>query len=324
MMHIAQQLKTNWQQNAPLSPFEERIGSFSEQLGHFSERFNPFSVQIGTLARDALIAEVMLAPKPGLVDQWDTGSHSDLTVELMVRSANCLAPYFAQMAAEGQRYQSQQSADDLISLREKIGLIGRQAESQMMQVTEGVNTHRGAIWALGLLATSAGIQPENTTPNDLCTLAGRIACLPDQFVKQTWSKGLKATRQYQINGAREQAQNGFPAIVDIALPALISSRQNSNSEPHAQLDALVALMANLTDTCVLSRAGLPGLTLMQHGANDIIKAGGTSTELGFTKLIKLNKDMVAMNASPGGAADLLAATLFIDAIVNRTAILVGQ
>ncbi|MDV6250684.1 triphosphoribosyl-dephospho-CoA synthase [Vibrio sp. EA2] len=310
MTHIALQLKTNWQENSPLSQFEEQL--------------SPFAEQIGTLARDALVAEVMLSPKPGLVDQWDTGSHSDLTVEMMVRSANCLAPYFAQMAAEGQRYQSQQSADDLLSLRERIGLIGRQAESQMMQVTEGVNTHRGAIWALGLLATSAGMLGEHATPNDFCVLAGRIACLPDKFVKQTWSKGLKATRQYQVNGAREQAQNGFPAIIGIALPALISSRLHSSSESHAQLDALVALMANLTDTCVLARAGLQGLTLMQHGASDIIKVGGTSTELGFSKLIKLNKDMVAINASPGGAADLLAATLFIDAITNRKAILVGQ
>ncbi len=303
MSHIAQKVRPNWEEYTTTSPLANQIGS---------------------LARDALVAEVMLSPKPGLVDQWNTGSHSDLTVELMVRSANCLAPYFAQMAAEGQRYQSNQITDSLLYLREKIGRIGRDAESQMMTVTNNVNTHRGAIWAQGLLATSAGMQGERATPNDLCALAGRIACLPDKFVKQTWSKGLKATRQYQVNGAREQAQNGFPAIVDIALPALISSRQNSNSEPHAQLDALVALMANLTDTCVLSRAGMRGLTLMQHGANDIIKAGGTSTELGFNKLIKLNKDMVAMNASPGGAADLLAATLFVDAIVNRTAILVGQ
>nr|WP_319536677.1 triphosphoribosyl-dephospho-CoA synthase [uncultured Vibrio sp.] len=303
MSQIAQQVRPNWQEYTTISPLAN---------------------QIGLLARDALVAEVMLSPKPGLVDQWNTGSHRDLTVELMVRSANCLASYFAQMAAEGQRYQPHQSKDSLLALRESIGRIGRDAESQMMKVTNNVNTHRGAIWALGLLATSAGMQPDNATPNDLCALAGRIACLPDQFAKQTWSKGLKATRQYQINGAREQAQNGFPAIVDIALPALISSRQHSNSEPHAQLDALVALMANLTDTCVLSRAGIRGLTLMQHGAHDIILAGGASTELGFNKLIKLNKDMVAINASPGGAADLLAATLFIDSIVNRTAILVGQ
>ncbi|MGY0615642.1 triphosphoribosyl-dephospho-CoA synthase [Vibrio sp. FJH11] len=303
MLHIAQQIRPNWQEYAPLSPLAD---------------------QIGLLARDALIAEVMLSPKPGLVDQWNTGSHRDLTVDLMVRSANCLAPYFAQMAAEGQRHQSRQSLDSLIPLREQIGHIGREAESQMMKVTDGVNTHRGAIWALGLLATSAGMLGENATSNDLCTVAGRIACLPDQFVKQTWSKGLKATRQYQVNGAREQAQNGFPAIVDIALPALLSSRQKDHSESHAQLNSLVALMANLTDTCVLSRAGMAGLTLMQQGASDIIQAGGAATEVGFSKLIELNKSMVAINASPGGAADLLAATLFVDAVANRSIILVDQ
>lgn len=194
----------------------------------------------------------------------------------------------------------------------------------MMTVTNNVNTHRGATWALGLLATSAGILGENATSNDLCVVAGRIACLPDQFVKQTWSKGLKATRQYQINGAREQAQNGFPAIVDIALPAFNTSRQRGDSEPLAQLNALVALMAELTDTCVLSRSGMKGLKLMQQGANDIILAGGAATKLGFCKLIELDKGMVAINASPGGAADLLAATLFVDAVENRSIILVDQ
>lgn len=303
MSHIAQKVRPNWEEYTTISPLAN---------------------QIGLLARDALVAEVMLSPKPGLVDQWNNGSHSDLTVELMVRSANCLAPYFAQMAAEGQRYHSDQTTDSLLALREKIGRIGRDAESQMMMVTNNVNTHRGAIWALGLLATSAGMLGENATSNDLCVVAGRIACLPDQFVKQTWSKGLKATRQYQINGAREQAQNGFPAILDIAFPALITSRQNGDSEPHAQLNALVALMAELTDTCVLSRSGMKGLKLMQQGANDIIRVGGVATESGFSKLIELNRDMVAINASPGGAADLLAATLFVDAIANRSIILVDQ
>jgi triphosphoribosyl-dephospho-CoA synthase len=303
MSRIAQQVRPNWQEYALLSP-----------LGN----------KIGLLARDALVAEVMLSPKPGLVDQWNTGSHSDLTVELMVRSANCLAPYFAQMAAEGQRYQSSQSVDSLLHLREQIGRIGREAESQMMKVTDNVNTHRGAIWALGLLATSAGMLSEHATSDELCAVAGRIACLPDQFVKQAWSKGLKATRQYHVNGAREQAQNGFPAIVDIALPALLTSRRKDHSESHAQLNALVALMANLTDTCVLSRAGIEGLTLMQQGASDIIQAGGAATELGFNKLLELNKSMVAINASPGGAADLLAATLFVDAVANRSIILVDQ
>lgn len=83
-------------------------------------------------------------------------------------------------------------------------------------------------------------------------------------------------------------------------------------------------MAELTDTCVLSRSGMKGLKLMQQGANDIIRAGGVATESGFNKLIELNRDMVAINASPGGAADLLAATLFVDAIANRSIILVDQ
>ncbi len=287
-----------------------------------------FVKQVGRLATKALIAEVLLSPKPGLVDQWDTGSHNDLSVELMIRSAECLHPFFVQMAAEGEHYRScldtpltqPKHIAQLTRLREKIGQIGRDAEKQMLEATDGVNTHRGAIWALGLLVTSAGLSSSRISAVDLCSVAGLIASLPDQYVKQHWSKGQVMSQRYHVNGAREQAQNGFPAIIEFSLPALLKSRAQGNDEQHVQLDSLLSLMANLSDTCVLSRAGIDGLHFMQTSANKIIQAGGSATKQGFAQLIELNNQMIAINASPGGAADLLAATLLVEALESGTTI----
>ncbi|MFH0274950.1 triphosphoribosyl-dephospho-CoA synthase [Vibrio jasicida] len=273
--------------------------------------------KIGDMARWALETEVLLSPKPGLVDQLNTGSHQDLTVDLMLRSARALMPLFTQMAQAGQEHVEA----DLTLLRERIGHLGRVAEEAMMIETQGVNTHRGAIWALGLLATAAGQlsaqQPDNLTAQSLCEQAGVLARLPDQYAPIVFSKGLHATRRYKINGAREEAQNGFLSITECALPELRGSRHRGDSEEAAQLNALLALMTRLDDTCVLSRSGIEGLELMQSGAKEILATDGSASLQGMAKLIELNKKMVAINASPGGAADLLAATLFVDALETQ-------
>ncbi|MBF9001002.1 triphosphoribosyl-dephospho-CoA synthase [Vibrio nitrifigilis] len=268
---------------------------------------NPVCDLIGELAKQALIAEVTLTPKPGLVDAGNTGSHTDLTLDLMVRSAMCLAPYFSQMAQAA----NQQPVS--VWLREKIGALGREAEVAMMTETGGINTHRGAIWALGLLSTSAQVSSSHPlTAEGLCEIAGDIARLEDRHVPNTFSKGKCAINHYQVNGAKQQAQLGFPAITDHALPTLRLSRLLGHSETEARLNALLALTAHLTDTCVLSRAGLEGQQLLQSRSNDILALGGVSTDKGFAMLEQLDQEMMALNASPGGAADLLAATLFVD------------
>ncbi|WP_417760973.1 triphosphoribosyl-dephospho-CoA synthase [Shewanella sp.] len=268
---------------------------------------NPWCDAIGEYAKQALIAEVNLTPKPGLVDNRNTGSHTDLSVELMVQSATCLAPYFTQMALAG----SQQPVS--IWLRETIGAIGRDAERQMMHTTHGVNTHRGAIWALGLLSTAAtAVNSTEIAAMHLCAVAGQIARIEDRHIPNTFSKGKLASNQYGINGAKQQAQLGFPAIMQHALPTLRLSRSLGHSETAARLDALLALTAHLTDTCVLSRAGLAGQSLLQHRSKAILALGGSHTEEGMAQLEQLDQEMIALHASPGGAADLLAATLFVD------------
>ncbi|STV48537.1 triphosphoribosyl-dephospho-CoA transferase [Klebsiella pneumoniae subsp. pneumoniae] len=178
----------------------------------------------------------------------------------------------------------------------------------MMLATGGVNTHRGAIWALGLLVSAVAMLGGEGQSQAIADAAAALARLPDGFAPKSFSKGLRASRRWQVPGAREEAQCGFPHITRLALPQLQHSRARGASEPQAQLDALMAIMTSLSDTCVLSRAGMAGLQAMQQGACEVLAAGGCASFAGRAALARLDAIMLALNASPGGAADLLAAT----------------
>jgi len=266
--------------------------------------------QLATMARDCLIDEARLSPKPGLVDSRGNGAHQDLTLALMERSAHSLTPTFLALA----RHSWLRPAD--IALRETVGRLGRDGEQQMMAATDGVNTHRGAIWALGLLVSAAAMQGGIARADPLTRTAAALASLPDSRAPKLFSKGLKATHRYQVPGAREEAQQAFPHVMKLALPQLLTSRAVGASESEARLDALMAIMTSLSDTCVLSRAGMAGLNAMQQGARAVLLAGGCRTAAGQRALALLDRRMLALNASPGGAADLLAATLFIDRVCS--------
>ena len=130
------------------------------------------------------------------------------------------------------------------------------------------------------------------------------------------SNGLEVIRRYKVSGARGEAQAGFPSVIAAGLPRLRLSRQLCESETLARLDALLAIMTRLDDTCLLHRGGLAALDRAQTGAASILDAGGTATPEGWKRLQQLDRDLLALNASPGGSADMLAATLFLDFISN--------
>jgi triphosphoribosyl-dephospho-CoA synthase len=268
-------------------------------------------LQIAQLAQWALQEEVLLTPKPGLVDSADNGAHRDLNLELMLLSAQTLTPYFTDMSSVAWG----QPTSKL--LREKIGEIGRNAESAMLLATRQVNTHRGAIWALGLISAATAQNNKQSDAVSLCARAGAIARLNDKYIPITFSKGKIVCQRYQVTGAKEEAQQGFPSILKLALPALRASRAKGDDEQAARLNALLVLMANINDTCVLSRGGENALLTVQYFCQEIIDGGGVATENGMSQLLKLGEMMIESNLSPGGAADLLSATLFIDALENK-------
>lgn len=283
---------------------------------------------LASLAVEALIDEVNLTPKPALVDRRGSGAHNDLTLELMERSAKSLRPMFEEMAQAAIHH-----GEICLALREDIGEIGRQGEKTMMLATDGVNTHRGAIWALGLMVTAATLARTNQqylSAVELCQLAGQIAQLEDRFIpKQALSHGQEVQKKLGILGAKEQAQQGFPTIVNFGLKQLYQSRSKPMKEEFARVDALLAMMTDLNDTCVLYRSGTSGLKRMQQGAQQVLDLGGSSSLEGRRALHLLEIDLLRMKASAGGAADLLAATLFIDrveqsSVKNKKGILIME
>ncbi|WP_095156606.1 triphosphoribosyl-dephospho-CoA synthase [Pseudomonas sp. Irchel 3E13] len=268
----------------------------------------PLAQLLADLAVDALIDEADLSPKPALVDRRGTGAHNDLHLGLMHASALSLWPCFKEMAeaalAIGEVGQP---------LREALGHIGREGERAMLATTAGVNTHRGAIWALGLLVASCALSASGEEAAAVAARAGRIALIDDRFApRQQDSHGLQVKHRYGARGAREEAQSGFPAVLGHGLPQLRNSRSRNAGEQNARLDALLAIMATLDDTCVLWRAGPQGLHIMQQGARAVLDAGGSASLAGRRRLRELDTRLLALNASPGGAADLLAACLFLD------------
>lgn len=269
------------------------------------------AMSLASHATQSLIDEARLSPKPGLVDSRGSGAHQDLTLELMERSAHSLTPTFQQLAIA-----SWQRPVD-IALRQEIGRIGRDGERSMMLATNGVNTHRGAIWALGLLVSAAAIQGAMGDLHATVTLAAQIAKLPDHASPKIFSKGLRATQRYRVPGAREEAQLGFPHVMTLALPQLWLSREQGASEQEARIDALMAIMTSLSDTCVLSRGGLSSLKAMQQGAAEVLTRGGYRMPKGRAALAMLETRMLADRVSPGGAADLLATALFLDRVYPR-------
>lgn len=261
--------------------------------------------RLADLAVDALIDEADLSPKPALVDRRGNGAHTDLHLGLMHASALSLWPAFKEMADAAIEF-----GDVGLPLREALGRIGREGEQAMLATTSGVNTHRGAIWALGLLVAAAALENTNASAVTLC--AARLALLDDRFAPRPLSHGAQVAQRYGARGAREEAQLGFPSVLQRGLPQLKRSRALGHGEQNARLDALLAIMTRLADTCVLYRAGEQGLQTMQLGAQAVLDAGGSASLGGRRRLHELDEQLIALNASPGGAADLLAACLFID------------
>jgi triphosphoribosyl-dephospho-CoA synthase len=265
------------------------------------------SEQIADVAVDAMLTEALLTPKPGLVDASGRHSHPDMSLALLAASADALRDPLRECA------KAARSMPLGLDLRARIGAIGRAGERRMLTATDGVNTHRGALWALGLL--SAGVAAVENTAG-AAAFAAQLARLPDpaRIVSGGLSHGERARLRYGAGGAVAEAQGGFPHVVGHGLPMLRSCRRRGDSADAAALNALMAIMASLDDTCVLHRGGSRGLDFVHRSASGVLRSGGCTTTAGRRLLDRFCRQSQRRGLSMGGSADLLAATLFLDAI----------
>jgi triphosphoribosyl-dephospho-CoA synthase len=261
---------------------------------------------IADLAVSALRAEADLTPKPGLVDGRGSGAHSDMTLATLHASAEALRDAFRQCASAAR--QLSVGPD----LRDAIGVIGRAGEAQMLEATGGVNTHRGALWALGLL--SAGAAAASGDLAGAVDIAAQLALTPDRHATSHRSHGAEVRCRYGATGAAGEAQSGFPNVRLYALPALRAARCSGADEGSARMAALLSLIAHLDDTCVLHRGGQSGLRALQAGARAVLTAGGLDTAEGRRRFTALDDMCLMRRLSPGGSGDLLSVTIFLDAL----------
>jgi triphosphoribosyl-dephospho-CoA synthase len=257
----------------------------------------------------ALHAELVLAPKPGLVCPGDPGSHDDMDATTMMRSIASLRHGFGALVQAG--------ADGAPFAR--LQAIGIAAEDAMLRATGGVNTHRGAIFTLGLIAAAAGqCIAQHATIDDAALRAavrGWGPALAAWPVAGT-THGRAMAARHGAGGARREAAAAFPTLFDRILPALRRARAEGSDERGARLHALMTAIATVEDTNLLYRGGVDGLRDAQSAARDFLAAGGVARPDRDAALRAIGRRFVARRLSPGGSADLLAAALFVDRVVG--------
>lgn len=253
--------------------------------------------EIARLAAQSLLCEVYATPKPGLVDQNGSGSHQDMDLFTFLSSTAALWPYFRQCASIGLE------GGDPESVFSKLRKAGLEAEKRMLRATGGVNTHKGAIFTMGLLCGAAGmLAPADWAPEKLCALCAQMTRgLVQQELdtkKAPQTAGERIYREYGIAGARGQAESGFPGALT-GLNALEAALIEGFSFNDALCQSLLAIMAATPDTNLIHRGGMEA----QNWVWEILKTTPTPDSL--------CPEFEKRNLSPGGSADLLAAACFL-------------
>lgn len=211
---------------------------------------------------NALLKEVGTTPKPGLVDLHDTGAHKDMDYDTFVKSTYAIKPYILRMAVEGFHWNH-----ELKDLFPHIREIGKQAEKAMFQATDGVNTHKGIIFTMGILATAAGYELKANGNIDVIKVLDTAKEmveddmnreLEEMVYKDPETHGEEIYFQYGVKGIREEARSGFPVIRNTAYPKMRKYRICGYPQNLSNIEVLLHIMKQLTDTNVLYGRTLVG------------------------------------------------------------------
>jgi len=287
------------------------VGMHVPAAAHESRRHpaHGLSHEVALRAVRSLYQELALYPKPGLVSFVDNGSHNDMDAATFMRSLFALRHYYARICKAG--YDGAPFA--------VLKSLGIAAEQRMMGATQGINTHRGAIFALGLLCAAMGrVRALRMT---LTPAALRTALLLQwgeelaaHTLAESGSHGQRAAAQHAASGAREEGALGLPSVFEVGLPALQAALTRGASLQHARVDAIFALMAHISDTNVYHRGGTEGAGTVRRDARRFLELGGTANPQWKEEALECHRRFVARSLSPGGAADLLAATCLVHSL----------
>jgi holo-ACP synthase/triphosphoribosyl-dephospho-CoA synthase len=275
--------------------------------------------QVGQAAVRALLSEAAVTPKPGLVDRSNNGAHRDLDFFLFIDSAAAIAPFFAHCAQAGFDSAGEGSPLSPEALFASLRGPGKIAEEAMLAATRGVNTHRGAIFSLGLLSAAYGrlfCSEEFPVPEavlDLCAcmaadLPGELSAVARGPSAPTHGETLFA--KYGLTGIRGEAAAGFPAVRGVGLPVLRRYLEEGASRNDAGVAALLALLTQAQDSNIAHRAGADALARIRLETGAFLAQNPSLPQI-LAKAADLDRAFIAAHISPGGAADLLAACFFL-------------
>lgn len=274
---------------------------------------------IGQMAYRAMLEEVYTSPKPGLVDLYSTGAHQDMDVSTFEASAKALKPYFNVMALEGMRFSHTPGL-----LFEDIRRIGLEAEKAMFKATNGVNTHKGLLFHMGLLSSAAGVclvTYGKITAEHLFEIEKdmvRETLLREvQKMQEFISHGEKNIQKYGTMGARGEAISGYGSIRKIALPILTRGIKEGREWNRIKLQTLLTLMSQAEDSNILARHDPFVLFEVQNMARDFLHRGGAYGGNSIGILKELDKTFTERRISAGGCADLLAVTIFVSELIKE-------
>jgi triphosphoribosyl-dephospho-CoA synthase len=269
---------------------------------------------IASYAHRALLTEVMLTSKPGLVDQRNSGAHRDMDLQTFLASAHAIAPWWARFVEIGYGC-AHIAPDDFFPLVRPAGVL---CEAEMLEATGGVNTHKGAIFALGLLCSVAGrllAGSMRLNRQRICSEVARVCVgLVDRELhstQATTTAGERTFRSYGITGARGKAASGYAMVRTVALPVYDRLRLEGVGEDVALLQVLLHLLAVNDDTNLVSRGGLAGLHYVRDYAKALLREGGALAPDGLRKMEAFDDTLIARHLSPGGTADLLSVAWFL-------------
>lgn len=267
-------------------------------------------------ALKSLLYEVSVTPKPGLVDPSSHGAHPDMTVFTFIDSSLSLEQYFYDCAVMGLNF----SKTNLTQLFRDIRPLGIQAEKEMFLATKNINTHKGAIFSLGIVTAAVGYLQRSAKVLDplliRATIQAMLVNLMTTDFKNLASKtaaeltaGERHFLKYGKSGIRGEAQAGFPVVFEYALPFLKKSAGSINER---LLDTLMTIAQNSEDSNLIKRAGnLEILNWMHEQVDHFFDLGGSQTSAGKAFLNRLDTVFSEKQLSLGGSADLLILTIFL-------------
>ena len=269
-------------------------GNLKEAMEYIPKSTVPYLV--ADLAERALRLELDTTPKPGLVDRQDNGAHKDMDYALMSKSISALRPYLTRLALE--------SAKDIDPA--KIKEIGIEAEKAMLKVTGGVNTHKGALFCIGLSVAAASNLASATGSVQAYSFKELVSRVASEIPAARGTHGAEAKRSFKAVGALENARAAYPELFADWLPYYLSLE----CDPFRCHKTLLHIMTTLDDTNILHRRGAEGLAHAEAEAARLLE------DFSESGLSSLNKDFIRENISPGGSADMLSLTIFINSIIN--------